>query len=274
MYKLIYVLLLLYTIEATAQVQATRTWVVHDTFKPYFDNCGLSGSTIVHELGTEIYHVSDTTAIYYPSLPASTFKIINMLIALETGVIKSENDVVIWDGKTDTTKYGYRPEIYHDMSIKEAFQSSAGWVFIKLAEKIGKHNYLRYLKAANYGNLNLSEKDLDFWNFGEFGISSIQQIDFLEAFYTEKLPFSAKNCQIVKKVMLNEKNNKYTLSAKTGWTRADNTNTGWWVGFVEKENKVFFFATRLLQNRQYKRDDFGQCRKEITYKILKNLSVF
>ena len=72
------------------------------------------------------------------TLPASTFKIINLLIALETKTISSEKEIVKWVGSTDTLKYGYRPEIYHDMTVSEAFEVSAGWVFVELAKKIGK----------------------------------------------------------------------------------------------------------------------------------------
>ena len=77
--------------------------------------------------------------------PASTFKVINLLIALETGVIKDENEIVKWVGTTDTVRYGYRPEIYRDMTVKKAFEVSAGWVFIELAKKVGREKYLHYL---------------------------------------------------------------------------------------------------------------------------------
>jgi len=33
-------------------------------------------------------------------------KVINMLIALESGIIKGENEIVKWPGMTDTVKYG------------------------------------------------------------------------------------------------------------------------------------------------------------------------
>lgn len=85
--------------------------------------------------------MSDTTDIKQGCLPASTFKIINLLIALETKTIANENEIVKWIGKVDTVKYGYRPEIYRDMTVKEAFEVSAGWVFIELAKKIGRENY-------------------------------------------------------------------------------------------------------------------------------------
>jgi beta-lactamase class D len=111
---------------------------------------------------------------------------------------------VKWGGSTDTVKYGYRPEIYHDMSVKDAFEASAGWVFVELAKKIGKDNYIKYLADADYGNVQLTQEDPDFWNFGDFAISLTNQVEFLKSLYEETLPFSKRNMEIVKNVMLTE----------------------------------------------------------------------
>ncbi len=247
------------------------SFTVHKEFENYFENCGVKGSIAIFDNKNQQWILSDTINIKTESLPASTFKIINLLIALETKTIKNENEIVKWVGKTDTVKYGYRPEIYHDMSVKKAFEVSAGWVFIELAKKIGKEKYKKYLSACNYGNLNLTEKHHDFWNFGKFGITPINQVEFIKNLYEGKLPFSKRNIEIVKSVMITEQTGCYTISAKTGWTRENNTNTGWWVGYIEANDNTYFFATRLLQNRKNNRDDFGSCRKEITKKIFYDL---
>jgi beta-lactamase class D len=250
---------------------SNKNFAIHNEFKSYFDNCGVEGSIAIFDKNNQQWILSDTLNVMTENLPASTFKIINLLIALETKTIKDENDIVKWIGKTDTIKYGYRPEIYHDMSIKDAFEVSAGWVFIELAKKIGKENYKKYLSVCNYGNLNFSEKDDDFWNFGNFGISPINQIEFIKNLYEERLPFSKHNIEIVKRVMITEETNNFTIRAKTGWTRDKGINTGWWVGYLEANNNTYFFATLLLQDRKNNRDDFGSCRKEITKKIFRDL---
>lgn len=246
--------------------------VINQDFKQKFHTCKVEGSVVIFDNNKRKWFVSDTLSISRENLPASTFKIINLLIALETKTIKDENEIVKWVGKTDTVKYGYRPSIYHDMTVKEAFEVSAGWVFVELAKKIGKDNYKKYLSLCKYGNLNLSQKDDDFWNFGAFEISPVNQVEFLRKFYEEKLPFSKRNIEIVKKVMITEQTENYTLRSKTGWTRDNGINIGWWVGYIENKNGVYFFATRLLQDRKQKSSDFGNCRKEITksaFKILK-----
>lgn len=247
--------------------------VLREDFKQYFDSCGVDGSIAIYDNNKNQWIVSDTVGIKVETLPASTFKIINLLIALETKTIKDENEIVNWVGSTDTVKYGYRPEIYHNMPVKEAFELSAGWVFVELAKKIGKDKYKKYLTKCKYGNNDLSQKETDFWNFGNFAISPKNQVDFLRSLYEEKLPFSKRNIDIVKRVMITEQTEEYTIRAKTGWTRENNTNTGWWIGYIETKSGTFIFATRLLQDRKQNRSDFGSCRKDITKKIFKELKI-
>jgi beta-lactamase class D len=239
--------------------------------KRAFRECDIRGSTTIYDYKNRKWIYSDSIDAQKLSLPASTFKIINLLIALETKVIKDENEVVKWVGKTDTTLYGYRPEIYKDLTVRDAFEVSAGWVFIELAKKIGKKNYIKYLKACRYGNVDLSEKGTDFWNFGRFGISPQNQVMFLKAVYEEKLPFSERNYEILKKVMVTEKSNDYTIRAKTGWTRDGCIDSGWWVGYVESRENTYFFATRISKKRSESNPNFGQCRKIITKIILKQI---
>jgi beta-lactamase class D len=139
--------------------------------------------------------------------------------------------------------------------------------------RISKENYKKYLRLCNYGNLNLTQKDDDFWNFGAFAISPINQVEFLKNLYDEKLAFSKTNIQIVKKVMISEQKDDYTFRSKTGWTRDKGVNTGWWVGYLENKEGVYFFATRLLQDRKLNSPNFGSCRKEITKRALKELGI-
>ena len=247
--------------------------LVRQDFKKYFDECNVEGAIAIYDHKNHTWILSDTVATRKETLPASTFKIINLLIALETKTIASENDIVKWPGSTDTLKYDYRPNIYHDITVKEAFEVSAGWAFIELAKKIGKDNYKKYLTLCHYGNINLSQTDPDFWNFGAFGISPINQVEFLKKLYEEKLPFSKRNIDIVKKVMITEQNDDYTIHSKTGWTRENDINTGWWVGYIENKNGAYFFATCLLQDRKLNASNFGNCRKEITKSVFRDLNV-
>ena len=259
--------------DEKSNISVKTEMTVRDDFQSYFDSCGVEGSIAIYDIESQKWIVSDTVGLVIETLPASTFKIINLLIALETNTIKDENEIVKWVGSTDTVKYGYRPEIYHDMSVKEAFELSAGWVFVELAKKMGKDTYKKYLTESKYGNNNLTQTEADFWNFGDFAISPKNQVEFLKSLYEEKLPFSKRNIDIVKNVMITEQNEDYITRGKTGWTRENNINTGWWTGYIETKNGTYIFATRLLQDRKMNRPDFGSCRKEITKKVFKDLGI-
>ncbi|SDD71336.1 penicillin-binding transpeptidase domain-containing protein [Niabella drilacis] len=247
--------------------------VIRPGFQKYFKECQVNGAIVIYDNAKARWIVSDTVATKKATQPASTFKVINLLIALETQTIPDENYIVKWPGWTDTAKYGYRPDIYHDISVKEAFEVSAGWAFVELAKKIGRDRYKKYLTACGYGNGNLSEKDADFWNFGPFAISPQNQVAFLKKVYDGNLPFSKRNLDILKKVMVTDTHPGYTIRSKTGWTRDKGINTGWWVGYITTKDNVYFFATRLLQDRKNNRADFGSCRKEITLAVLRDLAI-
>ena len=242
-----------------------------------FEEFGISGSITLYDYRAKMYLSSDLEDSQVTTLPASTFKILNSLIALETGVISSLQDTVRWPGSTDHDKYGYRPDIYRDLSVAEAFRLSAGWVYVELAKKIGKEQYLDYLAKVGYGNGNLSIDDADFWNFGDFAVSPAEQIELLLGVYKETLPFRKSSFTALKQVMIVEETDEYTLRAKTGWTRDGNQDTGWWIGYVESQVNVYFFATRIVRKREGETQRFatynkyGPCRKEITYTILRQL---
>ncbi|MDR2269621.1 MAG: penicillin binding protein transpeptidase domain-containing protein [Sphingobacterium sp.] len=260
--------------QQSKTVKMNDSIIVRSDFKKYFDACQVDGSIAIYDNTKKVWILSDTLGTKKQNLPASTFKVINMLIALETRVIKDENEIVKWPGKTDTVKYGDRPNIYHDISVKEAFEVSAGWAFIELSKKIGKERYRTYLAKCRYGNLDLSHNDPDFWNYGKFAISPINQVTFLKELYDGRLPFSKRNMDIVKRVMLSEQQQGYNIRSKTGWTRQDGINTGWWIGYLTMNNNVYFFANRLLQNRKNNQLSFGNCRKDITLSILKDLGIY
>lgn len=209
----------------------------------------------------------------YATLPASTFKIVNTLIALETGAVKDEHEIIPWITDYDTVKYGHRPDIYHSMSMKEAFRLSAGWAYIELAKRIGKDRYGDILTQIGYGNVDLSIDDPDFWNFGKFAISPANQIRVLVDIYEEKLPFSESSFKTLKEMMIVEERDTYTLRAKTGWTRDGGKDTGWWVGYIEKADNIYFFATRLIKSRTEANPNFGNCRKEISKRIFTELGI-
>jgi len=241
-----------------------------DLNKP-FEDCNIKGSTTIYDYNERKWISSDINDSHFATLPASTFKIIHTLIALETGIIKDENEIIKWPGETDTIKYGYRPEIYRDITIKEAFKVSAGWAYVEVAKKIDRDLYSLHLAGSRYGNEDISIDDPDFWNFGDLAISPANQIGILIGVYEETLPFEKRSFKILKDLMLEEHNDDYKIWAKTGWTRDKGKDIGWWVGYVESNGNVYFFATRIHKDRGLHNPGFAMCRKDITLDILRQI---
>jgi beta-lactamase class D len=251
---------LLWTLQLHAQ----------QNLQKHFADCQLQGSITVLDYKNNKWIFSDEKEADKTTVPASTFKIINSLIALEVGVIKDENEVFKWDGvQRDISPWNA------DTDMKSAYKNSTVWFYQELARRIGKEKYAMYLKKCNYGNQQLTSAIDRFWLDGSLKISPRNQIAFLKDFYEEKLPFSKRSYEIVKKIMIQDEPEEanYVLRAKTGWGKVEASDIGWWIGYVEKKNNVYFFATRVQKPIEVTNENFMECRKEITRKALAELNI-
>ena len=79
-------------------------------------------------------------------LPASTFKIVNSLIGLQTGVISSDSMIIKWDGVKRNVE-----EWNKDLSMYEAFRVSAVPYYQEVARRIGKDRMEYWMDTVNYG---------------------------------------------------------------------------------------------------------------------------
>jgi beta-lactamase class D len=245
-----------------------------DLDKPFKD-CAMGGSITLYNAADQSWIYSNEVDSKTQTNPASTFKIINALIALEEGILKDEKEIIKFVGieNVDTVYYGNRPEIFKDMDLEEAFKKSAVWFNLEIAKKVGREKYKKYITAAGWGNMDFSEPGLDFWNFGPFKVTPVQQIEFLQKIYADKLGFSKRNLDIVKKIMIAETTPQYTIRGKTGWATNATEDMGWWVGYVERKEDVVFFATRTRKLKTDKNPNFVPCRKTITTAVLKQLRI-
>ena len=221
-----------------------------------FHSRGLEGTIIIDSLdGKETYVYNETRSEERFS-PASTFKILNTLIALEEGAIKNEKEVIKWDGKVRGLDAWNK-----DQTLETAFPISCVWFYQELARRIGSEKYITHLKKVEYGNQMAGPDLTTFWLKGDLRISTKEQIDFLRRLYEEKIPYEKPNIQILKKIMILEENPRYTIRAKTG----TNSQLAWYVGYVETAKKVWFFA----MNVAIKKKGDEAFRKEITMEALK-----
>jgi len=184
--------------------------------------------------------------------PSSTFKIPNSLIALETGVIKNENVVVAYNRDRHPPETWWSVEWQRPQNMRSAIKYSVVWFYQEIAKKVGKAQYQKYLKQFQYGNQDVSGSIDRFWLGSSLQISPNEQVEFLKKFYNGKLSVSNRTTDIVKDILVLEKNNDYKLSGKTGCASPEhNCNTlSWLVGYLEKANNVYFFVTNLEGNKQ------------------------
>jgi len=242
-------------------------------FQHYFDELNLKGSTTIYNLNDNSWVYTDSLDANRETLPASTFKIMNSLIILEEKAVNDENTIIQWDGK-ERDFYGYKMASWNkDTNLRSAFKNSTIWFYVEMTKDINRKKYKRYLKKSEYGNQVLSEKGIDFWNYGGFGVTPKNQIEFLVKLYKNELPFSKRTLEKVKEVMVSKKNEDYIFRDKTGWAKKDGIDIGWWIGYLQTIDNVYFFATRVEKNIDDKNPSFSRSRKAITINILKDLNI-
>lgn len=206
-------------------------------FETYFQ--GFTGAFVLYDQNSDQYIRYNPEQCSRGFLPASTFKIMNAMIGLETGVIPDENYVIKWDG----TQYDI-PSWNQNHTLKTAMQNSVVWYYQELARQVGKEKIQYYMDAVGYGNQDTSGAD-PFWLNGALKISADEQVEFLRQLYHNDLPFSQRSMEIVKEILLLEETDTYQLSGKTGSEEIDDLYIGWFVGFLEQEDNLYFFAANI-----------------------------
>jgi beta-lactamase class D len=228
---------------------------------------GNKGAFVLYDLNLDRYIRYNPERCAQGFIPASTFKIMNSLIGLETGVIPDENYVIKWDG----TRYDI-PSWNQDHTLKTAIRNSVIWYYQELARRVGKDRMQYYVDAADYGNKDLSGHIDTFWLEGGLRISADQQVEFLKQLYQGTLPFSERSMEIVREILVLEQNGSYRLSGKTGSAQRATPHVGWFVGYLETKDNVYFFAANYetpgpdgLEN--------GDTAEKMTRSILQSLGL-
>lgn len=255
---------LFFACQGPAKKLAKKQKAMADSALAVFDSFGFRGSMIVLDEKGQVYltlHPEDTTGAY---IPASTYKIPNSIIGLETGVIRDTNMVIPWDREVRK-----RPEWNKDMKLREAFAVSCVPWYQELARRIGQARMDEWLKKLRYGNMN-SGGGLDkFWLSGDIRVSHRQQLDFLWRFRNGLLPIGKRTTAIVREIMVRDSSVEWTLYGKTGWGENARWNVGWFVGLIEfKDGRVRYFSNRIYGPLGGDPEKFIDARKEMVSSIL------
>lgn len=201
-----------------------------------FDEHSAVGAFVLYDAAADRLVTVNAARANRRYVPASTFKIANSLIALETGVVADENEVIPYGGKPQIIKAWEK-----DMPMREAITASNVPVYQELARRVGLERYRVWLARLNYGNRQTGTAVERFWLDGPLEISAIEQARFVTLLAERKLDASARSQSIVREILRIEDRDGAVLYGKTGW----DGQIGWWTGWVEREGRVSAFSLNI-----------------------------
>ena len=115
---------------------------IRESLAKHFTDAGTAGTFVGYKVDEYLVIASDSVRSGAAKLPASTFKIPNSIIALETGVVGDpDTDVFKWDGIKRPIEAWNR-----DHTMRTAIAASAVPVYQEIARRIGPQSRL-----ARYG---------------------------------------------------------------------------------------------------------------------------
>ena len=107
-----------------------NNFTIDNNLKQYFDKYKVTGSFALLDNGQGQFTIYDSANYRKRYTPASTFKIVNSLIGLETGKIFDEKMVIKWDGKERWVK-----EWNQDLTMEQAFKLSSVYYYQEVAKR-------------------------------------------------------------------------------------------------------------------------------------------
>lgn len=199
--------------------------------------------------------------------PASTFKIANSLIALETNIITDPKQTLPIDYELYPIEDWWQSSwstAEHD--LRSAFQNSVLPIYRGIANKIGEGKMSEFLERLNYGNQDITSGLDYFWVNGSLKISALEHIHFLQNVYHNEYALQEDTLETLREIMLVEETIAYKLYAKTGAALIDeNTVIAWYVGFIENNDGVHYFAFNLQASPS---PETAQARRQVPLNYL------
>jgi beta-lactamase class D len=239
-----------------------------NSLKKYFDENKVEGCFALMDNATgkfTIYNLARYRDSSY--LPASTFKIVNSLIGLQTGKIVNDSMVIKWDGVKRSVE-----DWNQDLNMYNAFRVSAVPYYQEVARRIGKDTMQFWLDSLKYGAKNDTtlfkiKTAIDtFWLDNTLKITPDQNLGLVKQLYFNQLPFFKSYQETVKRAMLFENNTQYRLGYKTGWAHTESNHAlGWITGWIEENKHPYFFVLNIEST------DPNYDMKPVRIKMLKDI---
>jgi beta-lactamase class D len=231
----------------------------------FFEAERVTGTIALFDSADGLTSCSDLERCKKGTIPASTFKIPNSMIALETGVVEDSETVLPWD------RQHYSVESWNqDHTLRTAIQVSCVPCFKAIARKVGQERMADWVKRLDFGNGDISGGIDRFWLSGGLRISPLQQLDFLRRFEGNKLPISERTAEIVRDIITLDVGPGHVLRGKTGSAMPPDepVEAGWFVGWVELGERRVFFAT-LIDSHE-KDVEILPLRRRLTEAVLRD----
>jgi beta-lactamase class D len=216
---------------------------IHPDLAKLFTEAGTDGTFVGYKVEDYLLISSDSDRSGEGKLPASTYKIANSLIALETGVVADpDKDIFKWDGVVRSIEAWNK-----DHTLRSAIAASAVPVYQEIARRIGPERMQKYVDLLDYGNHNIGGGIDQFWLTGDLRITPVQQVDFVDRLRRGVLPVSKRSQDLVRDILPVTKVGDAVIRAKSGLLGAEigKPSLGWLVGWAEKGSANTVFALNL-----------------------------
>ncbi len=197
--------------------------------------------------------------------PCSTFKIAISLMGYDSGFLINENEPLLpfREGYVDTLDV-WRKKHTPISWIKD----SCIWYSQMITRSIGYDKFLEYLQKFDYGNKNFEQNNRkenkrdtinESWISSSLKISPYEQIFFIKNMLENKFNLANNSLKYTKQILyIGELKNSWKLYGKTGSCDFEGQDSqpmqsGWFVGWVEKNNRKIIFANYLedIEEKDY-----------------------
>lgn len=241
------------TIANEVQEEIARPLIAEVDWSNYFDE--INGAAVIYDPTENCYQIYNQELALTRRSPCSTFKIISSLIALENGIIESDNSTHTWSGEIF-----WNEEWNKDIDFSDAFHASCVWYFREVIDEIGKDMIQEELSRLQYGNCDISDWDgrlntnnnnpalTGFWIESSLLISPKEQVEVMERIFSDNTAYSEETRNQLKQVMLLSEQNEadILIYGKTGMGKAHGIVVdSWFTGFADAADKRIYFCVYL-----------------------------
>ena len=227
--------------------------IVEVDWSEYFN--GLNGTAVIYDASNKKYTIYNRDLAITRRSPCSTYKIISSLIALENGIIETENSTKPWSGEIF-----WNEDWNKDIDFQEAFRTSCVWYFRQVIDDIGEDLMQKELDKLQYGNCDISDWEgrlntnnsnralTGFWIESSLMISPKEQVEVMEHIFGKESNYSEETQNTLKQVMLLSEVDSTDISiyGKTGMGKVDGIVVdAWFTGVAESKTGDVYFCVRL-----------------------------